>query len=67
MILDYINNKDRVTIHTEYNAGVVPRVGDHVWTGGVEWRVVGVVLTPDGFVTAKIYMEKVSNSDECFY
>lgn len=67
MILDYINNEDRAVIRTVYDAAVVPRVGDRVWLGGAEWKVVGVVLTPDGFVTAKIYMEKVSNSDECFY
>ena len=67
MILDYINNEDRVLLRTFYNEVAVPGVGTHVWMNGCEWKVVGVVFTPEGFVTAKIYMEKVSNSDECFY
>lgn len=67
MIIDYINNEDRVPIRTFYNETVVPRIGDHVWLSGYEWNVVGVVITPEGFVTAKIYMEKVTDSDKCFY
>lgn len=67
MIIDYINNEDRVLIRTFYNESTVPHIGDHVWLSDDEWKVVGVVFTPEGFVTAKIYMEKISDSNECFY
>ena len=65
MIIEYINNEDRSSICTVYDATVVPRVGDHVWLS-VEWVVRGVVITPNGFMAARVFMEEVSNSEECF-
>ena len=59
MIIEYINNEDRSSICTVYDATVVPRVGDHVWLS-VEWVVRGVVITPNGFMAECLWKRLVT-------
>lgn len=49
MIIEYVHNDSRESLYTDYNASVVPRVGDHVLVNGYEYIVRGVLFTPEGF------------------
>ena len=64
MIIEYLLFDTRVSLWTDYQADFVARVGDHIIVNGYEYVVHRVLLDPNGFVNAKIFVREMTLAEE---